>query len=134
MLRNISLRICRCRKLSYEKLGAGAGDPIIMCHGLMGNRNNFYSVGKMLSKKTNRTVYSLDMVNHGKARWSDTASYEEMSEEVTEAIKTLCNGSAALIGHSMGGRVSMMAALANTTMVSSLIVVDVSPSTERHIS
>ena len=109
------------RRLSYEKLGSGTGEPVIMCHGLMGNRNNFYSVGKLISKETNRPVYSLDMINHGKARWSDNASYEEMAEEVKEAIADLCNGSASLIGHSMGGRVGMYAALVNATMVSSLI-------------
>lgn len=105
-----------------------------MCHGLLGNKNNFNTVGKRLSKRTGRTVYSLDMVNHGAARWSDVACYEEMAQEVAEAILVLCDGSASVIGHSMGGRVAMHSALTDSTLVSSLIVVDVTPAEERSLS
>jgi len=122
------------RRLSYTKLGSGKGDPVLMCHGLMGNKNNFNMVGKMLSKETGRPVYSLDMLNHGAAKWSDKASYEEMADDVTETIGQVSDGPVALIGHSMGGRVVMYTALQSSQLVSSLIVVDVAPSIERHLS
>ena len=36
-------------------------DPVIMCHGALGNKNNFGSVGRALHEKTGRTVYSMDI-------------------------------------------------------------------------
>ena len=100
---------------------------MIFCHGLLGNKNNFASVGKHLHEQTGRTVYSIDMVNHGKARRSEKCSYEDMAIEISDSIDELCHGSAALIGHSMGGRAVMWEALNNPDKVSSLIVVDVAP-------
>jgi len=128
------LKISHARRLSHIVLGKGEGIPILMCHGLMGNKNNFNFVGKMINEATNRPVISLDMINHGNARRSDKACYKEMSDYVSLAIDELCDGKASLIGHSMGGRVVMYTALENSPAVSSLIVVDVSPSTSRNES
>ena len=86
-------RCCRSlnllRFLSYSKYGSGlnGGDPIIMCHGLLGQKTNFHTVGKAISEKTGRTVFTLDMVNHGAARRSDTACYKDMALEVNQAIQ-----------------------------------------------
>ena len=97
------------RNLSFIELGNGDPllDPIILCHGLLGNKNNFGTVGRELHKRTGRTVFSLDMVNHGTARRSDHVSYQDMADEIDLAIDELADGSAVLIGHSMGGRVVM---------------------------
>ena len=127
-LTKLSLRIQK-RNLSYIELGTGDPllDPIILCHGLLGNKNNFTTIGKTLHKRTGRTVFSLDMVNHGGARISDHVSYQDMADEIDLAIDELADGSAVLIGHSMGGRAVMWEALQHQTKVSSLIVVDVAP-------
>ena len=127
-LTKLSLRIQK-RNLSYIELGNGDPllDPIILCHGLLGNKNNFTTIGKTLHKRTGRTVFSLDMVNHGEARISDHVSYQDMADEIDLAIDELADGSAVLIGHSMGGRIVMWEALQHRTKVSSLIVVDVAP-------
>jgi hypothetical protein len=54
------IRFQRRTFLSHVKLGEGnGGHPVVICHGLLGNKNNFYTVGKLLSKRTNRTVFSL---------------------------------------------------------------------------
>ena len=66
------LKISHARRLSHIVLGKGEGIPILMCHGLMGNKNNFNFVGKMINEATNRPVISLDMINHGNARRSVT--------------------------------------------------------------
>ena len=67
-------------------------DPVIMCHGALGNKNNFGSVGRSLHEKTGRTVFSMDMVNHGSARWNETCSYQDMASEINEAIQELAQG------------------------------------------
>ena len=131
-LRNLKLNKVQqrnSRALSYIELGNGDPllDPVILCHGLLGNKNNFGTVGKELHKRTGRTIFSLDMVNHGTARRSDHATYQDMADEIDEAIDELAHGSAVLIGHSMGGRAVMWEALQQQSKVSSLIVVDVAP-------
>ena len=40
----------------------------------------------------------MDMINHGSARRSEKACYEEMALEVHQAIEELAGGKAALIG------------------------------------
>ena len=128
-LRKLNLRRIQKRNLSFIELGNGDPllDPIILCHGLLGNKNNFGTVGKELHKRTGRTVFSLDMVNHGTARRSDHATYQDMADEIDLAIDELADGSAVLIGHSMSGRLVMWEALQHQTSVSSLIVIDVAP-------
>ena len=128
-LTKLGLRTIQKRNLSYIELGNGDPllDPVILCHGLLGNKNDFASVGKELYKRTGRTVFSLDMVNHGEARRSDHATYQDMADEIDLAIDELTDGSAVLIGHSMSGRLVMWEALQHQAKVSSLIVIDVAP-------
>ena len=125
----MSMRAIQKRNISFIELGYGDPllDPIILCHGLLGNKNNFGTVGKELHKRTRRTVFSLDMVNHGTARRSDHATYQDMADEIDLAIDELADGSAVLIGHSMSGRLVMWEALQQQARVSSLIVIDVAP-------
>ena len=125
----MSMRAIQKRNISFIELGYGDPllDPIILCHGLLGNKNNFGTVGKELHKRTRRTVFSLDMVNHGSARRSDHATYQDMADEIDLAIDELADGSAVLIGHSMSGRLVMWEALQQQARVSSLIVIDVAP-------
>ena len=128
-LTKLGLRTIQKRNLSYIELGNGDPllDPVILCHGLLGNKNDFATVGKELHKRTGRTVFSLDMVNHGEARRSDHATYQDMADEIDLAIDELTGGSAVLIGHSMSGRLVMWEALQHQAKVSSLIVIDVAP-------
>ena len=72
----------------------------------------------------------LDMLNHGSSPRSDKASYEEMSDHLIETIVELTDSPVSLIGHSMGGRVAMCSALTKPEIVSSLIVVDVTPNSD----
>lgn len=100
-----------------------------MCHGALGNKNNFATIGRQLHQVTGRSVYSIDLVNHGSARWSDDCSFRQMSVDLQAAIDTLSprTGSACLTGISMGGRAIMWHALHHASTVSSLIVIDVTP-------
>ena len=67
-------------------------DPVIMCHGALGNKNNFGTVGRALHEKTGRTVYSMDMVNHGSARRNEDCSYQDMANEINDTIAELAQG------------------------------------------
>lgn len=80
-----------------------------MCHGALGNKNNFATIGRALHQKTGRSVFSIDLarvsnqrffdekyrsghpikVNHGQARWSDRCSFDEMAVDIELAIRKL---------------------------------------------
>lgn len=75
-------------------------------------------------------VYTLDMRNHGESPHSASMSYTDMAGDVERFLDDHGLENAALIGHSLGGKVVMSAVLdAKLTpgRVSRLISVDISP-------
>jgi esterase len=103
----------------------GAGPPVLVLHGLFGSGRNWATVAKALAA-THR-VFALDLRNHGASPWAPTMSYAEMAGDVAAFIRRRGLASAALIGHSMGGKAAMMLALAEPALVERLVVVDVAP-------
>lgn len=99
--------------------------PLFILHGLMGSMDNWRSQAKRLSQS--RPVITLDLRNHGDSPHLKGMSYREMYEDVINVAKKENIQTFHLLGHSMGGKVAMQLALLNTSMVKSLIVVDIAP-------
>ncbi|XP_008471054.1 protein ABHD11-like [Diaphorina citri] len=108
--------------------------PIIIMHGLLGSKNNWNSLAKAIHRKTKKKIAR----NHGDSPHTDVFSYAHLAEDVKYFLETESIAQADVLGHSMGGRAMMYLALANPHLVSSLIVVDISPvgvsPTLRHMS
>ncbi|WKX92353.1 hypothetical protein Q1695_010408 [Nippostrongylus brasiliensis] len=109
--------------------------PLVICHGLFGQKQNWHSVSKEVQKRLGCTIYSLDLRNHGESPWADSMTYDEMSADVVdflESIKTETDFTHfRLLGHSMGGRVVMRLSInpAWQHLIDRLIVEDISPKT-----
>ena len=103
----------------------GSGPPLLILHGLFGSGRNWAAIAKALGDR--RRVISLDLRNHGASPWADSMSYPEMAEDVLAFIRDKGLGRVALLGHSMGGKAAMLAALAEPAIVERLIIVDVAP-------
>lgn len=104
--------------------------PIIILHGLFGNKLNNRSIGRNLYKKLGRDVYLLDLRNHGSSPHSSIHNYEVMSEDVKHFItkhELNTNGGPIIIGHSMGGKVAMMLVLKNPQLCSMLVCIENAP-------
>ncbi|HEX3884294.1 MAG TPA: alpha/beta fold hydrolase [Stellaceae bacterium] len=99
----------------------GAGPTVAILHGLFGWGRNWATIAQRLAAR--HRVVTLDLRNHGNSPWADGMSYAEMAEDVRE---TLGGEPAALIGHSMGGKAAMVAAL-TSDWVERLVVVDIAP-------
>lgn len=97
------------------------GSPVVLCHGLFGQGRNWTQIGKALSQDHRVTL--VDMPNHGRSGWTDRIDLVAMAD----AIATSLDEPTALVGHSMGGKVAMLAALRHPEQVSRLCVVDVAP-------
>ena len=103
----------------------GAGTPVALLHGLYGQANNFATVQRRLAER--HRVIALDLRNHGASPHLPGMSYPAMAEDVLETLRHMGALPCALVGHSMGGKVAMTAALAAPAAVSRLLVADIAP-------
>jgi esterase len=110
-------------KLFFRKYGAG--EPVIILHGLFGISDNWVTHAKRLAEKYE--VFVPDLRNHGQSPHSSTFNYYAMVEDLHEFMNDHQLEKAMIIGHSMGGKVAMNFALEHPYMVHKLLVVDISP-------
>lgn len=104
---------------------AGQGKPLVLLHGLFGSARNWGAVQKALAAEYR--VVALDLRNHGASPHAPGMGYAAQAEDVAETLAALGIGNAALLGHSMGGKVAMMLALTRPSLVERLIVADIAP-------
>lgn len=107
-------------KLHYREVGEGK--PFVVLHGLFGNSDNWQTHGKRLSEYYR--VIMVDLRNHGHSDWSEEFSYELMAADLKELFDDLKLQDVILLGHSMGGKVSMLFAQQYPELLEKLIVVD----------
>ena len=104
---------------------AGSGDLVIILHGFLGSGRNWQSFAKQLAK--DHFVVWADMRNHGASPWSDEMNYPAMASDIVELVNKFGYAQASLIGHSMGGKAAMMAALLDPGRIERLVVADIAP-------
>jgi esterase len=108
-----------------QTLQAGAGPVVVLLHGLFGAARNFGQVQRHLGQR--QRVLALDLRNHGSSPHAEGMRYATMAADVFETLEAQGALPATLIGHSMGGKVAMHAALARPDAVTRLAVVDIAP-------
>lgn len=104
---------------------AGGGGPLVILHGLFGSKRNWASIAAKLA--THHRVFTVDLRNHGESPWADRHDYPALADDVAALIRGHVGRSATVLGHSMGGKVAMMLALASPELVERLVVVDIAP-------
>ena len=109
----------------------GEGAPVALLHGLYGQSGNFATVQRRLAAG-GRRVLALDLRNHGASPHAPAMGYPDMAEDVLETLRAAGVLPCALIGHSMGGKVAMWAALAAPAAVARLLVADIAPVAYAH--
>jgi esterase len=107
---------------------AGQGPPVVFLHGLLGAGQNFGAVQKALVAR-GRRVLALDLRNHGSSPHAPSMSYPEMAADVAETLRAEGAWPAAVVGHSMGGKVAMALALGHPEGAERLVVADIAPVT-----
>ncbi len=104
---------------------AGAGATVAILHGLFGSARNFATIQRRLAARFR--VLALDLRNHGDSPRAAGMDYATLAEDVRETLAALGALPAAVVGHSMGGKVAMRLALAAPAAVSRLAVCDIAP-------
>ncbi len=108
-------------KLHYRKYGQG--EPLIILHGLFGSSDNWHSLARRWSETFQ--VFALDLRNHGSSPHESVMSYGEMAQDLKQFIEHQGFEHVNLLGHSMGGKVSMLYASMYPDMVSGLAILDI---------
>lgn len=126
---------------AYSTPEINKNSPLVIVHGLFGQKQNWNSVGKALHKKLEAPVYAVDVRNHGNSPHTDTMTYAEMAEDLVEFIDKIKEETKKkrvnVLGHSMGGKIVMRMAIDSkwSDRIEKLIVEDVSPKgySRRHV-
>lgn len=99
--------------------------PLIILHGLFGSGVNWRGVARRLSG--DRRILVMDMRNHGRSFNETAMSYPDLAGDVLDTLAAQGIERADLLGHSMGGKAAMVAALEQPEHVRRLVVVDIAP-------
>jgi pimeloyl-ACP methyl ester carboxylesterase len=97
----------------------------LFLQGFLGSARNWTGAAKALGEA--RRVFALDLRNHGRSPWAETMSFDDMAGDVAAFVDRHELSPAAIIGHSLGGKVAMRLALMRPELVRRLVVVDVAP-------
>lgn len=104
----------------------GTGNPIVLLHGFLESSSIWDSFTEKLSEK--RQVITIDLPGHGKSgNISETHSMELMADAVFTILQELRVKEVTLIGHSMGGYVSLAFCKKFPIMTKGLVLLNSTP-------
>ena len=107
-----------------------AGPRIAFLHGLFGQGRNWTQVAKALvgADGTGARALLVDLPDHGRSPWSSEFSFEAYADQVAATLRAAGGEERwTVVGHSLGGKVAMVLALAHPGLVERLAVVDIAP-------
>jgi pimeloyl-ACP methyl ester carboxylesterase len=112
-------------QLFHRDFGGAGNPPLVIIHGLLGSSRNWQTVGADLSGQ--RHVLALDLRNHGLSPHADNHDFATMEADVLRWMDAQKIDRAAVMGHSMGGKVAMALACHHPERVERLVSVDIAP-------
>jgi pimeloyl-ACP methyl ester carboxylesterase len=108
-------------RMHYEVTGPETGPAVVLMHGWGCNHTTVRSIAAAIEK--NWRVYNLDLPGHGASdEPSEAWGVELFTEFVEKFIDKLDLGNPALIGHSFGGRISIL--MASRRPIKKVMLVD----------
>ncbi len=111
-------------KLHYLDYGTAERPPMLCVHGGAAHAHWFDFVAPGFTP--DHHVYSLDLRGHGDSAWADpqTYSFTTYAADINAMVEKLDLRDFVLVGHSMGGMVSLLYAATHPGRVGRLVVVD----------
>jgi pimeloyl-ACP methyl ester carboxylesterase len=103
----------------------GQGLPVVILHGLFASSKNWVGTAQSLSDFCR--PFALDLRNHGDSPHSDSHTLQDTIGDLDQWLQSRHLEQGVLLGHSMGGLVSMGFALSHPQAVRGLVVVDILP-------
>ena len=111
-------------RLHFTDWGNPSAPPLILIHGGLDHARSWDHLARAL--RTNFHVVAPDLRGHGQSAWATGSSYSLADHvyDLTGLVKAAGFEQVALVGHSMGGMVSLTYAGAFPKEVSRLVVLD----------
>jgi pimeloyl-ACP methyl ester carboxylesterase len=111
-------------KLHYLDYGTEGRPPMLCVHGGAAHAHWFDYVAPDFAPDFH--VRAVDLRGHGDSEWADPPvySFEKYASDLNEVVEKLDLSDFVLIGHSMGGMVSLVYAATHPGRVSRLVLVD----------
>lgn len=63
--------------------------PLVIAHGLFGQKKNWNSLAKALQTRLNNQVYTLDLRNHGDSPHINIHTYQSMADDIHAFINNI---------------------------------------------
>ncbi|BCY10320.1 alpha/beta fold hydrolase [Actinoplanes sp. L3-i22] len=108
--------------VAYQTAGDPGNPPMVLLHGLGDNRTDWATVLPDLIET--HYVYALDLRGHGDSSRPGKYSFELMRDDVLAFLDATGIDRCVLVGHSMGGVVATLLALAAPERVTHLVLED----------
>lgn len=119
-----SVRV-RDAEISY-RVTPGVEKTLVLVHGGQANSRWWDATVAALGPQAPRTV-AMDLSGHGESTWRSEYSAEIWLEEMSAVIEKEAQDGCALVGHSLGGGLSLRLAVTGHPLVSSVVSVDAAP-------
>ena len=114
--------------LAWEQWGSPTAEPtLVVCHGFSGSGHDFSLHVEALAH--DRQVIALDHRGHGRStKTRDLVSYTitQLTADLIGLVEATCDVPVDLLGHSMGGAMSIRLAVERPDLLRSLIAMDTS--------
>jgi pimeloyl-ACP methyl ester carboxylesterase len=119
--------VVRSLRFHFSEWGEPGAPKIVLLHGGNQSAHSWDLVSLHLSDRYH--VFALDQRGHGDSEWSRDQDYsiEAKAADVLAFVDDQGIDSPVLMGHSMGGRVTMNVALAHPELARGIVLVDVGP-------
>jgi pimeloyl-ACP methyl ester carboxylesterase len=119
--------VLRRMRFHYLEWGRPDAPPIVLLHGGHQSAHSWDLVSLHLAR--NYRVLALDQRGHGDSEWARDVVYSnhEMSLDAEAFITAMRLERPVLMGHSMGGRNSLLLTRRNQALLRALVIVDVGP-------
>jgi pimeloyl-ACP methyl ester carboxylesterase len=111
--------------LFHRDFGGAGRPPLVIVHGFLGSSRNWQTAGTGLADRFH--VLAVDLRNHGRSPHAPEMTFKAMLGDMLEWMDAQELSRAAILGHSLGGKVAMQLACRHPERVDRLIVVDVAP-------
>ena len=110
------------KRLRYLKLGPDTGTPALLIHGFGADHGGFMFNHSALAES--RPVYAVDLPGHGgSSKDVGDGSAQALASDLRALMKALGLERVHLIGHSLGGAIAILIALANPKKAASLTLI-----------
>ena len=114
--------------MEYPSLKSGPPlTPLLITHGLLGSSINWAGIAKRPQLCSRRRCIAADLRNHAASPHSTLMRYEDMAADLVATLDTKRIDRCVGIGHSLGGKAMMAAALLHPERFAALVVVDIAP-------